>query len=184
MKSLSCKLPLLIILSFVCLTSWATTKMAADDAALTDELNYLKIEAMNTHVLACENNEAKSCSIIGNMYFKGDGVKQDFAKAAKPLERACYYGEIRSCTLLGLLYERGDGIAQNINKATVIYQKACNSGDPLGCNNLAKLYEKELNAVKAVNFYKKACEDGDSSACRALIRNYRYSDKQNLLPID
>jgi TPR repeat protein len=175
MKSRFCKLTNVVILSFLGFTACAVTKMD-DDAALTDELNYLRIEAMNTYSKACDANEAKSCSVIGSMYFKGDGVKQDFAKAAKPLEKACHQGEIRSCTLLGLLYERGDGLPQNISLAITTYQKACYSGDPLGCSSLAKLYEKGLNGLKAVNFYQKACEDGDNSACDALIRNYRFTD--------
>lgn len=175
MKTLLCKLSGLVVLSLWGVYACSATKMA-DDAALTDELNYLKIEAMNAYSKACDANEAKSCSIIGAMYFKGDGVKQDFAKAAKPLEKACQQGEIRSCTWLGVLYERGDGLEQNISRAISIYQKACYSGDPLGCSTLAKLYEKGLNGLRAVNFYQKACEDGDNSACDALIRNYRFTD--------
>jgi TPR repeat protein len=170
------KLAFVIVLLLFCLPSCATATMA-DDADLTEELNYLRAEAITMHLNACEANEAKSCSVVGNMYFKGEGVKQDFAKAAKPLEKACNQGEIRSCTLLGLLYERGDGVAQNLSQALTIYQKACHFGDPLGCKNLATLYEKELNGVKAVSFYQKACENGDNTACEALIRNYRFTDK-------
>ncbi len=168
---LACVMALLVF----CLPSCAATM--ADDADLTEELNYLRAEAINMYLNACDANEAKSCSVVGNMYFKGEGVKQDFAKAAKPLDKACQQGEIRSCTLLALLYERGDGVAQNISKALAIYQKSCQFGDPLSCKNLATLYEKELNNVKAISFYQKACEDGDNSACEALIRNYRFSDK-------
>jgi TPR repeat protein len=175
MKSLH-KLTFVVVLLLFCLPSCAAPKMA-DDADLTEELNYLRAEAINMHLNACDANEAKSCSVVGNMYFKGEGVKQDFARAAKPLEKACNQGEIRSCTLLGLLYERGDGVAQNISQALAVYQKACHSGDPMSCKNLATLYEKELNGVKAVTFYQKACDDGDNSACEALMRNYRFTDK-------
>jgi TPR repeat protein len=176
MKLLYFKLAFVIILSHLCFCAIAASKTEPEDTALTAELHYLRIEAMTTHIKACEENNAKSCSVIGQMYFKGDGVKQDFKEAFIPLKKACEQGEIRSCTFLGLMYERGDGVPQHIEKAREIYQKDCHFGDPMSCRNLAELYEKQLEGAKAVTFYQKACEFGDHFACAALIRNYRFTD--------
>ena len=179
MKLLYFKLAFVVILSLLCLSSMATNKTEPEDAALTAELQYLRIEAMTMHIKGCEENNAKSCVVIGQMYFKGDGVKQDFNEAFIPLKKACDQGEIRGCTLLGLMYERGDGVPQNIGKAIEIHQKDCRFGDPMSCRNLAELYEKQLDGTKAVTFYQKACDMGDTFACNALIRNYRFTDQFN-----
>jgi len=179
MKLLYFKLAFVVILSHLCLSAMAASKTEPEDTALTAELQYLRIEAMTMHIKACEENNAKSCSVIGQMYFKGDGVKQDFKEAFTPLKKACEQGEIRSCTFLGLMYERGDGVPQHIDKAREIYQKDCHFGDPMSCRNLAELYEKQLDGTKAVTFYQKACDIGDNFACAALIRNYRFTDQFN-----
>jgi TPR repeat protein len=157
-------------LAFFCASAYAATDIV-ENVNLTKELSYLKAEAFAEHLNACKADNAKSCSIIGNIYFKGDGMAQNFAKAVEPLTKACNQGEVRSCTFLGEMYEKGNAVKKDINIAITIYQKSCYAGDPMSCNNLAVLYEKNLNWAKAVTFYRKACDSGDNAACMSLLHN-------------
>ena len=144
----------------------------------------------------CNNGNAGSCFDLGNLYFKGDGVKQDYKKAMEFWSKACEMGDAGSCYNLGCSYHLGDGVKQDYKKAREFYNKACEMGEALGCNNLGKLYKngntseskyvgkgivgnileylyESRNGVrqdynKAMEFFGKACDLGDQDACMLI----------------
>ena len=62
---------------------------------------------------ACHGGIAEGCFNLGNLYAKGQGVKQDYEKATKLFEQACHGGDERGCYNLGVLYDKGQGVKQN-----------------------------------------------------------------------
>lgn len=54
---------------------------------------------------------------LGQIYYYGDGVPQDFALAMKWLKRAGEQGDKASQILVGSMYQRGDGISPNPEEA-------------------------------------------------------------------
>ncbi len=50
---------------------------------------------------------------LGAMYYQGDGVRQDYAKALEWFKKSANQGEVLSQRLLGLLYYEGNGVRQD-----------------------------------------------------------------------
>lgn len=87
----------------------------------------------------CNNGDAGSCLNLGNLYYDGDGVKQDYKKAREFWNKACEMGEADSCSILGYLYEIGQGVKQDYKKAMEFYGKACDLSSQLGCDKYKKI---------------------------------------------
>lgn len=90
----------------------------------------------------CNNGDARSCLNLGNLYYDGDGVKQDYKKASELFGKSCEMGYANGCVLLGFLYQYGEGVRQNDNKAMEFFGKACDLGYQKGCD---KYKEIKLN---------------------------------------
>jgi len=56
---------------------------------------------------ACDDGIAKGCNNLGVMYYNGQGVKQDFAKAKELYGKACDMGLQIGCDNYRKLNERG-----------------------------------------------------------------------------
>ena len=79
---------------------------------------------------------------LGVLYADGQGVKQNYQKAAQLYQKACDSGEAGGCAILGVSYQKGQGVKQNFSTAKQYYGKACDLGFQLGCDNYRKLNEK------------------------------------------
>ena len=88
----------------------------------------------------CNDGDIESCSDIGFLYLQGEGVKQDYQKAAELFKKACDGSSRSDCFILANLYRDGKGVEQNYQKAAKLYQKSCNNGEMYSCNFLGKLY--------------------------------------------
>ena len=77
----------------------------------------------------------------GIAYMNGDGVEQDYAKAAE-LFASVEASENKSATgvvALGVLYEQGLGVEQDLNKAKELYQEAAEYEYPDAIEALERL---------------------------------------------
>ena len=91
---------------------------------------------------ACDSGEAGDCNNLGVLYENGQGVRQNYQKAAQLYQKGCDGGNALGCSNLGFLYENGQGVRQNFSTAKQYYGKACDLGLQLGCDNYRKLNEK------------------------------------------
>jgi TPR repeat protein len=62
------------------------------------------------------------------MYARGQGVKQDYKKAAEFCQKAADQGHVKALYNLGVMYENAMGVKQDYKKAAQLYQKAANYG--------------------------------------------------------
>ena len=112
----------------------------------------------------CENGGAK-----WPIYYYGERVKQDYAKAAKLYGKACELKSPIGCAFLGAFYRDGCGVKQSYEKAAEIFTKACEIDSGNGCYDLAELHEGGLGVRQdiktAAQYLDKACELGDPKAC-------------------
>jgi hypothetical protein len=67
------------------------------------------------------------------MYENGNGVAQDYSRAATFYSKACETGEGAGCRSLGALYLKGNGVGKDVEKARQLLNKSCNMKDPVGC---------------------------------------------------
>jgi TPR repeat protein len=76
---------------------------------------------------------------LGNMYYKGKGVQQDFKQAAAWYQKAAEQGFAEAQINLGYMYDEGKGVQQDFKQAAAWYQKAADQGDTMAHLGLAVL---------------------------------------------
>ncbi len=67
--------------------------------------------------------------VLGNSYYNGEGVKQNYAEAAKWYRQAAEQGDGISQYNLGVLYTNGDGVQQDLTEAVKWFRMAAQNGD-------------------------------------------------------
>ena len=68
---------------------------------------------------ACDNGKIDACNNLGVLYFDGDGVPKDRAKAAQLYDKACQGRDYNACTNLALMYGGGIGVKRDERKGLV-----------------------------------------------------------------
>jgi len=111
---------------------------------------------------------------LGELYYYGKGVIQDYGKAREWYQKAADAGNTHAMNELGLLYAKGLGGAQDYGKAREWYQKAADAGNMHARNELGWLYQNGKGGVqdygKAREWYQKAADAGYEDAKQALER--------------
>ncbi|HHV6870517.1 tetratricopeptide repeat protein [Haemophilus influenzae] len=91
-----------------------------------------------------EQGNASAQFNLGNMYRRGQGVKQDNFEAVKWYRKAAEQGNAKAQVLLGLAYLLGKGVQFNKSLAKEWFGKACDNGNQQGCEYYGKLNRGEL----------------------------------------
>lgn len=76
------------------------------------------------------------------MYYKGQGVRQDYATAIEWYTKAANQGDTQAQTILGVMYATGQGVSQNEQTAKAWASKACDNGEQSGCDAYQLLNEQ------------------------------------------
>ena len=90
---------------------------------------------------SCDMGSAGGCNNLGDLYAKGQGVRQSYIKAKELFEKSCDMGCANGCNNLGFLYAKGQGVRQSYIKAKELFGKSCDMGNAAGCKNYAVLNE-------------------------------------------
>ncbi len=127
-----------------------------------------------------EAGDAAAQVALAVLYAKGDGVRQDYAKAAAWLRRAAEQGVTRAQYDLGVLYERGRGVPIDYVQAVSWYRKAAEQNHPLAQYNLAVAFTKgegvRRNLSEAAVWYHRAAAQGVVAAMVNLAILYERGD--------
>ncbi|VEI56242.1 tetratricopeptide repeat protein [Haemophilus influenzae] len=92
-----------------------------------------------------EQGNALAQMMLGVMYAKGRGVKQDDVEAVKWYRKAAEQGYADAQAMLGFSYLLGQsGVQVNKSLAKEWFGKACDNGDQNGCEYYGKLNRGEL----------------------------------------
>lgn len=119
---------------------------------------------------ACNDGMAIGCQNLGDIYYKGKSIKQDYLEAAKYYAKACNGGYASGCSTLASMSEKGQGIVKNTGYIAMLYAKACEGNDFKGCYGSLMVYKRGLEGVSQKNylsakeFFSKAAKDGDPRA--------------------
>ena len=117
--------------------------------------------------LVAQTGKAEAQSLLGLMYFFGQGVKQDYPQAITWLRMAAAQGEARAQFKLGALHENGQGFSKDSVVAATWYTMAAEQGHSEASDALklvsAGLSPKELAlasrlAQTCIKRAYKACE--------------------------
>ena len=79
------------------------------------------------------------CFVLGDLYYEGKGVKQNYQKAAQLYQKSCDGWDSEGCYNLGVLYENGYGVKKDNAIAKKYYGKACDLGLQKGCDEYTRL---------------------------------------------
>ena len=84
--------------------------------------------------------EAETLATIGDAYYRGLGVEQNYGEALKFYQKAAGMGNARSMSRIGLCHELGFGTKKDIEAAFSCYEDASEQGDVFGLIKLGDFY--------------------------------------------
>jgi hypothetical protein len=88
----------------------------------------------------CDSGLIRACNDLGVLYANGNGVPQNYFRAAALYSKACDGGNPIACTNLGNFYRLGIGVAKDTGKALQLITKGCNLGSTwAGCAQLRQM---------------------------------------------
>ena len=115
-----------------------------------------------------EQGDAKAQYSLGVAYRKGDGVPQDYAKAAKWYRHAAEQGHAEAQYNLGVMYAEGRGVAQDYSEAVKWTRLAAEQGIAEAQYNLGVAYATAAgvpqDSAEAVKWVRRAAEQGYAEA--------------------
>jgi len=134
-----------------------------------------------------EQGNAEAQNLLGEMYFLGKGVKQDYQESAKWYRKAAEQGGANAQYNLGSMYENGQGVKQDYQEAAKWYRmaakwyrKAAEQGRANAQYNLGFMYRNgkggERDYQEAAKWYSKAAEQGDANSQNLLGEMYSYDE--------
>jgi len=114
--------------------------------------------------------------LTGVRYAFGNGVPQDYAKAADYFMRAALQGQADAQYNLGILYDKGLGVPKDPVRAAIWYHSAAEQGHASAQLNLGLAYASgsgvEQNFGEAVRWFRRAAEQGNVTAQYNLAALY------------
>jgi TPR repeat protein len=87
-----------------------------------------------------EEGDAGAQSILGFLYYRGQGVQQDFATAATWLRKAADQDDAAAQFRLGVMLLQGQGVPQDKTEAMKWFRRAADLGDAQAQYNLGVSY--------------------------------------------
>jgi TPR repeat protein len=117
---------------------------------------------------AAEQGDVNAQNDLGNRYYSGDGVKEDYVEAGNWYRKAAGQGNAAAQRSLGLLYHVGLGVEKDYAEAVKWYRKAAEQGHANAQFNLGDMYKDgkgvQQDIAEAVKWYVKAAKQGDDNA--------------------
>lgn len=139
------------------------------------------IGALSFTIAVGHADDSLVASMIAIKYASGNGVQQDYTKAAIYALKGCEGGNAMGCSLLGIMYARGDGVQQDYAKASIYALKGCDGGDAKGCIQLGSMYANgegiRQDKTKAKALFGRACDLHDNEyGCKnyAILNSKGY----------
>ncbi len=109
-----------------------------------------------------ETEEAEVQLAIGYRYYLGDGMTQDFTKAADWFYQAAAQGNADAQFALGSLHQNGQGVPQNFIESASWYRKAAEQGHANGQYLLGLAHREGSGVEKSlIESYKWLCLAAD-----------------------
>ena len=137
-----------------------------------------KENAIIMYTLAAEQDNAEAKYMLGIIYYKGNGVTQDYEQAEQFFTSAAEQDNVDAKYMLGVMYYEGNGVTQDYEQAKEWYTSAATQGHAKAKYMLGVMYY-EGNGVtqdyeQAKEWYTSAAEQGYAKAQYMLGVMYYY----------
>ena len=117
--------------------------------------------------------------LLGESYFTGEGVEQDYEQAVEWYQKAAEAGDAAAMSRLGDCYFQGQGVEADYAQAVEWYRQAAEAGNSDGMVGLGRCYEDgygvEQDDELAMEWYQKAANAGNAEAEERLAE---YSSQE------
>jgi TPR repeat protein len=130
-------------------------------------------EAIPLFNQACSGGNAGSCYHLGLMYDFGQGVAQDFPRAATFYSKSCNAGNGAACYNLSMLqqYQPGGAVCNSV-AVTRNLSRSCDTGIATSCSIVGYSYIHGCGVAKDTEkgrqLLSKGCSLGDHNACDGI----------------
>jgi len=115
---------------------------------------------------------APAQALLGNSYFTGKGVPQDYGIAVELFHKALKQGYFIVYGALGYCYYYGKGAPKDYTIAVEYYQKAAKMGNIAAQTALGECYRDGIGVMQdmeaAAEWFRKAAKRGDAEAQQNL----------------
>ena len=115
---------------------------------------------------------------IGDLYYNGNGVDENYTEAVKWYRKGAEAGDNDAIANVGYMYCYGKGVEQNYEEAMKWSKKAADGGNAWAMNQIGDLYYNGNGVTKnyeeAVSWYKKASEQNRGYAFYMLGWCYEF----------
>ena len=130
----------------------------------------------------CEAGWGWACGQAGWAYYKGQGAREDDARALALFRRGCETALTKNewcCGMTGILHVEGSSVPKDPAEGARWLAKGCETKDPKradeqACNRLGLLYAEGRGVAKDVArarvFFKRACDAKFEKACSNLAK--------------
>lgn len=139
----------------------------------TNEMFFLKQDHSITKTFYEQTFEySYSANYLGYMYYNGEGVPQNYAKAKELYEMAIEKGNEDAMTNLGVIYYHGNGVSQDYIRAKELFEMAYENGNGIALTYLVILYKTkhDFDERSIVDYFIKIGHG------KKLKEIYNYSD--------
>ena len=161
------RFPFVIVLSIVCLASFAQADFKAGEKAF-GRGDFAA--ALHEWQPLAKQGHAGAQYHLGLLYANGQGVTKDDVQARQWYEKAAVQGHAEAQVNLGSLYDYGRGIPQDFKLAAKWYRRSADQGNDRAQRRLGLLYERgdgvHQDYVQAYMWYKLGAAKGGASAVR------------------
>ena len=110
----------------------------------TSEETEAEERRIKTYTSSAENNDVTAQFILGECYYYGWGVEQDYKQAVAWYKKAAEQGYARAQSNFGYCYDVGQGVEQDYKQAVEWYRKAAEQGYEAAKNRLKELLNPEI----------------------------------------
>ena len=139
-----------------------------------------KYKAIEYYEFSGKLNNSKALYKLGDLYFKGNNVKRDFAKARKYFELSGELKNSEALYKLGDIYYDGLGVTQDYAKSKEYYKMSAQLDNSKALIQVGFFYAycpgHEKDFVEAKKYFDLAAEKGDSCAYVFLGILYQNGD--------
>ena len=137
------------------------------------------VEAVKRYRKAAEEGDAAAQCNLGDGYYYGKGVTQDYAQALKWFRKAADQGDADAQYSLGFMYHHAKGVTQDYAEAVKWYREAADQGDADAQYSLGFMYHHAKGVTQdyaqALKWFRKAADQGDAGAQYGLGFMYHHA---------
>jgi TPR repeat protein len=136
---------------------WWVHQAKTNEQKLAEEARVCRVRA--------EQGDTKAQFELGNRYYYGQGVPQDYVEAARLYHEAADQGDAKAEYNLANLYLLGKGVPQDYAEALRWFRKPADQGNAMAEYEVGFMYHKgkglAQDDTEAVRWYRKAADQGN-----------------------